>query len=63
MGAFCFEENPMHKINGNNITLTRGDTLIANIELTRNGDEVAVRVRSRGSNYYGYVGTLTIIEQ
>lgn len=24
------------------------------------GDEVAVRVRSRGSNYYGYVGTLTI---
>lgn len=26
------------------------------------GEEVAVRVRSRGSNYYGYVGTLTIIE-
>lgn len=25
-------------------------------------EEVAVRVRSRGSNYYGYVGTLTIIE-
>lgn len=24
------------------------------------GEEVAVRVRSRGSNYYGYVGTLTI---
>ena len=24
------------------------------------GDDVAVRVRSRGSNYYGYVGTLTI---
>ena len=24
------------------------------------GDKVAVRVRSRGSNYYGYVGTLTI---
>lgn len=23
-------------------------------------DDVAVRVRSRGSNYYGYVGTLTI---
>lgn len=28
----------MHKLNGNNITLTRGDTLIANIELTRNGE-------------------------
>lgn len=26
------------------------------------GEEVAVRVRSRGSSYYGYVGTLTIIE-
>lgn len=26
------------------------------------GEEVSVRVRSRGSNYYGYVGTLTIIE-
>lgn len=26
------------------------------------GEEVAVRVRSRGSNYYGYVGTLTIIQ-
>jgi len=26
------------------------------------GEEVAVRVRTRGSNYYGYVGTLTIIE-
>lgn len=25
-------------------------------------EEVSVRVRSRGSNYYGYVGTLTIIE-
>ena len=24
------------------------------------GDDVAVRVHSRGSNYYGYVGTLTI---
>ena len=24
--------------------------------------EVSVRVRSRGSNYYGYVGTLTIIQ-
>ena len=26
-------------------------------------EEVAVRVRSRGSNYYGYVGTLTIIQK
>lgn len=26
------------------------------------GEEVAVRVRSRGSNYYGYVGTLTIVQ-
>lgn len=26
------------------------------------GDDVAVRVRSRGSSYYGYVGTLTIIQ-
>ncbi len=39
---------------------------IQNIHLTGvqidAGEEVAVRVRSRGSNYYGYVGTLTIIE-
>ena len=28
----------MHKINGNNITLTRGDTLIVKIDLTRNGE-------------------------
>lgn len=27
----------MHKINGNNITLTRGDTLIVKIDLMRNG--------------------------
>lgn len=37
---------------------------IQNIHLTGvqidAGEEVAVRVRSRGSNYYGYVGTLTI---
>lgn len=26
------------------------------------GEEVSVRVRSRGSSYYGYVGTLTIIQ-
>lgn len=39
---------------------------IQNIHLTNvqidADEEVAVRVRSRGSNYYGYVGTLTIIE-
>ena len=39
---------------------------IQNIHLTNvqidEDEEVAVRVRSRGSNYYGYVGTLTIIE-
>lgn len=39
---------------------------IQNIHLTNvqidSGEEVSVRVRSRGSNYYGYVGTLTIIE-
>lgn len=39
---------------------------IQNIEFTGvqidAGEEVAVRVRSRGSNYYGYVGTL-VIEQ
>ena len=37
---------------------------IQNVHLTgvsiSAGTEVAVRVRSRGSNYYGYVGTLTI---
>lgn len=37
---------------------------IQNIHLTNvrieAGDEVAVRVRSRGSNYYGYVGNLVI---
>jgi len=26
------------------------------------GQEVSVRVRTRGSNYYGYVGTLTIVQ-
>lgn len=40
---------------------------IQNIHLTgvslTADDEVAVRVRSRGSNYYGYVGTLTIIQK
>ena len=34
---------------------------LSNVSITANAD-VAVRVRSRGSNYYGYVGTLTIIE-
>ena len=34
---------------------------LSNVEIDAN-EEVAVRVRSRGSNYYGYVGTLTIIE-
>ena len=40
---------------------------IQNIHLTNvqidAGEEVAVRVRSSGSNYYGYVGTLTIIQK
>lgn len=40
---------------------------IQNIHLTNvqidADEEVAVRVRSRGSSYYGYVGTLTIIEE
>lgn len=40
---------------------------IQNIHLTgvslSANDEVAVRVRSRGSSYYGYVGTLTIIQK
>lgn len=35
---------------------------LTNVSLTAN-DEVAVRARSRGSNYYGYVGTLTIIQK
>lgn len=35
---------------------------LASVQIDAN-EEVAVRVRSRGSNYYGYVGTLTIIEQ
>lgn len=39
---------------------------IQNIHLTSvyldKNDDVAVRVRSRGSSYYGYVGTLTIIQ-
>lgn len=34
---------------------------LSNVTITANAD-VSVRVRSRGSNYYGYVGTLTIIE-
>ncbi|MCR5448379.1 MAG: hypothetical protein K6F23_03190 [Solobacterium sp.] len=34
---------------------------LTNVQITANA-EVAVRVRTRGSNYYGYVGTLTIIE-
>lgn len=34
---------------------------LSNVQIN-NGEEVAVRVRSRGSNYYGYVGTLVIIE-
>lgn len=35
---------------------------LSNVQIDAD-EEVAVRVRSRGSNYYGYVGTLTIIEQ
>lgn len=34
---------------------------LSNVQITANA-EVAVRVRTRGNNYYGYVGTLTIIE-
>lgn len=34
---------------------------LSNVQISANAD-VAVRVRSRGSYYYGYVGTLTIIE-
>lgn len=40
---------------------------IQNIHLTgvslSANDDVTVRVRTRGSNYYGYVGTLTIIQK
>ena len=35
---------------------------LTNVSLTAD-DEVAVRARSRGSNYYAYVGTLTIIQK
>lgn len=35
---------------------------IENVNINAN-QTVAVRVQSRGSSYYGYVGTLTIIEQ
>lgn len=34
---------------------------LTSVSLSAN-DDVAVRVRTRGNNYYGYVGTLTIIE-
>lgn len=34
---------------------------LSNVQIAANA-EVAVRVRSRGNSYYGYVGTLTIIE-
>ena len=34
---------------------------LSNVQISANAD-VAVRVRSRGNSYYGYVGTLTIIE-
>lgn len=34
---------------------------LSNVEIDAD-EEVAVRVRTRGNNYYGYVGTLTIIE-
>lgn len=34
---------------------------LSNVQISANA-EVAVRVRSRGNSYYGYVGTLTIIE-
>lgn len=34
---------------------------LSNVQINANV-EVAVRVRSRGNSYYGYVGTLTIIE-
>ena len=35
---------------------------LTNVSLTAD-DEVAVRARTRGSNYYAYVGTLTIIQK
>lgn len=39
---------------------------IQNVHLTgitlSAGDEVAVRARTRGSNYYAYIGTLTIVQ-
>ena len=39
---------------------------IQNVHLTgislSAGDDVAVRARSRGSNYYAYIGTLTIVQ-
>lgn len=34
---------------------------LSNVTITANAD-VSVRVRTRGNSYYGYVGTLTIIE-
>lgn len=34
---------------------------LSNVTIAANAD-VSVRVRSRGNSYYGYVGTLTIIE-
>lgn len=34
---------------------------LANVQIDAD-EEVAVRVRSRGNGYYGYVGTLTIIQ-
>lgn len=34
---------------------------LTNVQIDAN-EEVAVRVRTRGNSYYGYVGTLTIIE-
>ena len=34
---------------------------LSNVQIAANA-EVTVRVRSRGNSYYGYVGTLTIIE-
>ena len=34
---------------------------LTNVQIDAN-EEVSVRVRSRGSSYYGYVGTLTIIQ-
>ena len=34
---------------------------LSNVQIDAN-EEVAVRVRSRGSNYYGYVGNLVIVQ-